>query len=78
MTLGLTKCLRRFRRRRDVSLNEWWRTLRPDELDRWSLRMHELLDIDKDEVPDIREMSDIEFEDYISRLRRLKARDVGL
>lgn len=26
----------------------------------------------EDQVPDVREMSDLEFEDYIARLRRLK------
>jgi hypothetical protein len=72
MTLLLTKWLTRFRRPGDVSLHGWLKTLPAEELDRWFLRMHEVLGIDKDAVPDIREMSDLEFEDYIDRLRRLK------
>jgi hypothetical protein len=61
-----------------MSTSAWLRTLPPEELDRWFLRMHELLGIDKDEVPDICEMSDLEFEDYIARLRRLKGLHVAL
>ena len=78
MTLLLTKCVRRFRRRRDGSSKEWLRTLPADELERWFLRMHELLGIHKSEVPNVREMSDLEFEDYIARLRRLKGVRLGI
>jgi hypothetical protein len=75
MTLLLTRLVRGFQRRRDLSFSAWLRTLPADELNRWFLRMHELLGID---IPDICEMSDLEFEDYIARLRRLKGLHVAL
>lgn len=78
MTLLLTKWRTHLRPRGDVTLNASSRTLAVEEVDRSFLRMHELLGIEKDEIPDIREMSDLEFEDYIARLRRLKGLHVGL
>ena len=78
MTLLLTRLVRLFQRRQDVSFSAWLRALPPEELNRWFLRMHELLGIDSDEVPDVHEMSDREFDDYIARLRRSKGLQVGL
>jgi hypothetical protein len=78
MTVRLTNWLRRSLRRRDVSFNAWLKTLPDEDLEQWFLRMHQVLGIHKDEVPDVREMSDLEFEDYIARLRRLKGLHFGL
>jgi hypothetical protein len=78
MMLPLARWLRRFRRRRDVTFDAWLKKLPPADLDRLFLLMHEGLGIRKDEVPDVSEMSDLEFEDYIARLRRLKGVRLGL
>ena len=74
----LIKWLKRFRPRSDETLNASSRAPAVEELNRSFLRMHELLGIDKDQVPDVREMSDLEFEDYIARLRRSKRLHVEL
>ncbi|HZE70994.1 MAG TPA: hypothetical protein VE135_15910 [Pyrinomonadaceae bacterium] len=74
----LTRTLRRLRRRRDVTFDAWLKALPPEDLERWFLRMHEALGIRKEEVPDINEMTDLEFEDYIARLRSLNGLRRGL
>ena len=71
MKLSLPKWLSRFQRR-DVDLSAWLKTLPDETVDSLFLSVHEALGIKPDQVPDVREMSDLEFEDYIARLQRLK------
>lgn len=71
MNLSLPKWLSRFQRR-DVDLKTWLNTLPDETVESLFASVHETLGIGRDKVPNVREMSDLEFEDYIALLQRSK------